>query len=664
MPYVIPETLEINASQYRLLEIAPGRRKWDVSPVPSQPGDPGKPVPIPLEWHGGFGFTHQHTDGRGKLNGLTHIDYGQNFDTRWKGLGLPSPLITYLDLSTLSATGKAFVFGGDKRSRLGGSTTAGLGGGSFVETPQAIEGFGDYIYIGAGVHTHVIDPAAATPDLKETRAHAASARARSSDVFDNALVVALGSSVDAEVATSPYTSGGSTTWTAASGVQRSVFRVGGAGRLFSAKNNLVYQVLAGQNPATSGNYLPSGGEAIVDETQDVRSLEEFARGVVAGTARTLRTFDPDAGFQGRNVVAPTRASWSDYDGRGLTTDGLRLFYANMRAVWMIVPGREPERIGPELFEANESPYIGGQPGIPDTSGDFIYWPYYFPTTGDSVIFALQRRREGDPGEGPYIWHPFLYLSGRECRIVYFWGGTSARKARLFFGAGTTALPEQIGWVDLGGGGGPDPFNTNAAPALSSTLFGSHSDFGKPGVTREVERIELPLVAGADATNYGVFAMKADSGAYVNLVKAQSGSNQERVNSTGFVSVFAPTGTAISGRELTYKITVTQDSATVFWKIHGTPVLYLSEIPSTVEQITTLIDVRGRSDIEDPQVEIDRLKALKGSGKKLMRHGPGNVDTYIKIVDVREVEVELLGADGRHADRVLAAEIIWRQIAVA
>ena len=49
MTYPIPDVLELNAKPYRLLDVAPGRRKWDVVPVPSQPGDPGKPVPLALE---------------------------------------------------------------------------------------------------------------------------------------------------------------------------------------------------------------------------------------------------------------------------------------------------------------------------------------------------------------------------------------------------------------------------------------------------------------------------------------------------------------------------------------------------------------------------------------------------------------------------------------
>src|SRR3990167_9872449 len=108
MTYPIPDVLELNAKPYRLLDVAPGRRKWDVVPVPSQPGDPGKPVPIPLEWHGGFGASHQHTNGRGQLVGLTHHDYALNWDGRYEGLGQPSPLITYLDLSTLSGAGDSF----------------------------------------------------------------------------------------------------------------------------------------------------------------------------------------------------------------------------------------------------------------------------------------------------------------------------------------------------------------------------------------------------------------------------------------------------------------------------------------------------------------------------------------------------------------------------
>ncbi|KKK57254.1 hypothetical protein LCGC14_3056350, partial [marine sediment metagenome] len=339
---------------------------------------------------------------------------------------------------------------------------------TFTEGPRAISEYGDFLAISAGPYTYIINPAASTPTLVETQLHEAGARARSTDVFDKQLVVANGVGANVAIATEPRTASRGTSWIVAEGVKMGAVKAGPAGRLFSAAVNRVFNVLAGQDPADRDNYLPPAGEVLTDETDPVRSLDTFTAALVGGTARTLRTFDPDRGFQGVSLVRPTRLSTSEYDGRALMNlgDG-RLLYATARAVWFFRCDEQPAFAGPELLQSNESPYIGGEPGIPDFAGDWIIWPWYFPSSGDSVIFWVREREEGEHGTGPLIWSDELHLPGRECRVVRYWGGTATVKPRLFGGASTPSQPEQMFHVDLGRGGGPDLFDTDAVPASSA-----------------------------------------------------------------------------------------------------------------------------------------------------------------------------------------------------
>jgi hypothetical protein len=308
--------------------------------------------------------------------------------------------------------------------------------------------------------------------------------------------------------------------------------------------------------------------------------------------------------------------------------------------------------------------VNGEPGIPDIAGDLIYWPWYFPDTGDSVIYTVRERRQNEPGVGPLVWNDFLYMNDTECRVVKYWGGTSSVKPRLFFGAGTSANSERCGWVPLGRGGQPDVFDTDGSPATTATIYGSEDDFDKPGVTRELERIEVPDVEGADSTNYLVVSVSDDGGTtWVELVQAQSGSNQQRINSTGFTDVYPPTATVPSGKTIKWRIVFTQDAAT-YVVLRGSPVMYLTEIPTQVDQITTFIRAKGQVNLEDVQAEVNRLRDLIDSGRVQIRHGPDDETSYYgKIMQVREREIELESPQ-RGRDREVAIELTFREVAIA
>lgn len=668
-----PEALTINGENYPLLEVRPGQRKWDTREVPSQPGDGGREKPFPIELGFGFGASTRHTSARGEKWDQGHHAYAQNVDVSVNGIIAPSPRITYIDLSTLSVgSNGGFQFGGTARGQLGGGTSSlgpsGLGGGIGDGVVTCINEYRGLLYCSGLSRTHVVDPSESTPSLKETKQHSASANIYSQEVFDNTLIVALGPNEDTAYTQNAYSSSNATPWQTATGVKMQTFSLGGGGRLFSAKENRVYNVLAGVDPTLSASYLPSAGEAMTDETDEVRGLVEWARGVVAGTKFSLRTFDPEAGFISRALLPAVRASPSDYDGRAIITVGEVAFFATPRAVWYLVPGREPVHVGPELLEHNETPYIGGQPGVPAFDGENLWWPYYFPTSGDSVIFKVRPREQNEPGTGPFVWLDALWLDDRECRVAFYWGGTSSVKPRLFFGAGTTANPEQLGWAQLGRGGTPDIFDAASAPALSGTLYLADDDFGTPGVTKEVVRLELPDVKNATAANYVAVAVSDDGGStYKNLVKTNTGAaNDERVTTTGYEQLFADVATPSipAGRKLQLRFTFTQESgATTHVQIRGTPMLYCYERPDTVEQVETYLSV-SRRPYEDAETMAARLKALVAGAKVTLDNGPGQQDIYIKVVDCRTQEVAILNEHGMEVNRELAVALTFREVATA
>lgn len=671
MPWPIPEQISINAELYDLLEVRPGQRKWDTTEVPSQPGDGGKLTVYPLEFHGGFGASRRFLDGQGRLSDPSHHAYSQNFNAHVKGAGAAAPRITYISFALGAARSTGFRFGGTKAGQLGGgSGYTSLGGGSFSGQIASIVQYGNYLYCSGGINTYAIDPGAATPALVETRQHGnANARIFSSDVFDSRLVVALGADIDAQGATTPYSSPASG-WTTFTGVKMAVFKTGAGGRLFSAKANRVYNVLPGVSPESSANYLPTAGEPVVDTADEVRGLSEHARGLVAGTKETLRTFDPDAGFQGRSLLPAVRASASNYDGRAIINVGEWTFFATPRAVWLLMPGREPHKVGPELLDNNETAYKGGQPGVPTFDGEALYWPYYYATSGDSVIWRVTPRREGEQGTGAFVWDEFLYLAGRECRCAGYWGGDATYRPRLFFGAGTPATPQQVGWVQLGRGGSPDLFDANSVPALSGSIYSAIDDFGKPGVVKEVDRLEFPSFLNTDANNYLVASVSDDEGStFKDLVKTNTGAaNDQRITGTGFRVVFADVNTPSipAGRWLQMRLVITQASgATTHAQYRGTPQLYVLERPSTAEQVTTLLKVAGRSGADgDTETVLDRLKALVAGAKVQVKHLPGDDGPYVKVTDVRSVEVETFDAQGDRAAREVAVQLTYRVVPTA
>lgn len=664
-----PHQFEFDGDVYDLADLGGGQYRWQSQGAPGQPGDSTQVKGVPIEMQAGFGATHRIRRGNGTPSDPAHHAFAENVIAMYEGLLYPAPRITYIDAGSFAPQLPAFRIGGYPTSIIGGTGTAlgapgAFGGGSPSAVAQYIRELDQALYVHCINYTMTINPNLAAPTFIEARNHGDSAIAKKSDVFGGDLYVGLGPSVLAEVVTSAATGSSATTWEATQ-VNREVYTTGVAGRLFSSLRNKVYNVLPGADAKLSAAYLPSNGEVITDSSDPIRSLTEFSAALVAGTARQARTLDPNRGYQGVPLTAENRLSASEYDGRGLITNGPMLLHATMRGVQMMVPGRVPQAVGPELLHHNATPYVGMEWGVPDFLGDFIAWPAYFPESGDSVIFFARLRGEGDVGTGPIGWHDALFLEQRECRCVRLWGGSADFGPRLFFGAGSAGSPYVVGWCDLGAGGGPEPFTSSGQPVEESFIETALDDLGLPGVNKNVERVELPYLHGADSDNYLVVSARGGhDGSLVELVGDQSGAaNGERIASEGFARVFTPVEDQVMSQELALRFSFHQDAAATsaeWLQLHGNAMLYYTEVPDEVEVISTLVDAHT-SDIEEAQAIADRWRSYIGAGHKHQRYGLDGADRWAKVTGVQVKPIEVNSGSGDKTDTRLGIEVVMREV---
>jgi hypothetical protein len=658
-------TFILDDNSYTLVEVK-GTRQWLVDMIPNS-----VEVRVPLQLYGGFGASYRFTNVDTPTD-PTHHEYSENMFVGHAGEITPAQRITYLDLSTLGARSAGFQMGGTADGRLGGGL-GWLGGGIPLATPESIRLFGDYLYSSGASHTHVIDPAASTPDLKETKYHGNAAKARSSDIYNSALYVALGQGKVAVRANQPWSTEQTTDWEnldASSDVLMNVFQRGKAGRLYSAggaNGDLLFVVNPGDDPDTLASYVPSAGEPVGDATHPITALNELNRAIVSAKEDNLLFLDPDAGFYSRPILPEIAGYPSEFSGRGMFAAGTTLFLGTKFGYWMLQEGRTPIQVGPELLTYNKSPYIDPQWGKGVSVGLHAYIPAYFPSSGDSVIFVVRRRQPGEPGTGPLIWNEYLFLENRECRVVSFWPGTSSVNPRLFFGAGSSVADgnvEQVGWIQFSKSGLPDhPNDSGNKPTLSATIYGPADDLGAPGITDELKRIELPRVRGVDSSNYFVVSVSADYGSsYTDLVQANDGTaNDERVVSTGFRQVFPPISTPIANESLKVKIAATQASAaTDYAAIQGIPTVVLRRQLQATQQITALIKAEESPSrtLEDIQ---SNLQALVDGNKIQVRDAPGDSTFWAEVNSVRIIELENRNPDSM--DDIRAVQLIMTEVSV-
>lgn len=646
--YPVPDEVEIAGTEYRTFLRPQGGRMWQSVPEASQPGDVGRPKPFPLEFHAGFGFSRRFTGGDGNRIGAGHHAYAQNVLTMYRAMFGPAPRIGYLNMADglpAPAAG-GFQLGGYTNSQLGGGVGAGsLGGGVSTEEPQFIREFGDGLYVGTSSRTFTLNPSEDTPTVEEVHDHGILARGRSADVFNNQLVVSLGSGTEIEVATSWWRSDSPTVWEKGE-VKLDAVKTSGGGKLFAARRNLIFTTEADSDPLLALSYNPSVGEPVSTEDDPIRQLDEYLSGIVAGTVQGLRTLDPDAGFQGRGLVPRTRVSASAYAGRSLIAVGADMYFFTQRAAWLFRPGQKPLPIGLELLDHNNTPWIRGVPGVPDFDGQKVYVPYVFGS--NSVIFAIEQREQGDAGEGPVAWNEFLYLEGRRARVVRYWGGSDTQAARLFFGAATDAEPESIGWVDMCDAPGPMFFRPGVGqPARTAVLYGGLDDYGTPGVRKGFDRVDIPYVEDADANNTLALAVTVDGSTFTTV-----GS----VSAEGHAILRAAGATPVTGTEIGTRWTFTQaEAATAYVLARGTPLLYLFEVPDQVEAVTTLLQVPDDSRRESAEEVRAELAALLEAEPFELKHAGRTHWARMRAVAV----TEFAQPDGTESQ--FAVQVTWVEI---
>src|SRR5690606_39084043 len=133
---------------------------------------------------------------------------------------------------------------------------------------------------------------------------------------------------------------------------------------------------------------------------------------------------------------------------------------------------------------------------------------------------------------------------------------------------------------------------------------------RPGVTHEIERIELPWVEGADTNNYMVWSVSPDlDQPFVDLVADQEAANGQRVTANGFQVVYAPDSNIPEGKLPKFRVRFTQSvNAQQFLVVRGNPIAYIASRPSVVNQVRTVLDVTSglRADAYE---QAERLTAM-------------------------------------------------------
>ena len=661
-----PVALRIDGKSYKLA-LVNGRRTWNVRPVPSQRGDNSEPIPIEFrDLHLGFGFSHRHRSQEQAVS----VDYGENVDHRFDAMLRPTQLITFVDLSVGHVDYGSFQIGGGPGTPLGGGEdSAPLGGGRVEETPQWIQEGNGFLYIGSGSIVFTVDPA--DDGVDEVREFSLSATTRDADIHDGNLAVALGGDVAMQGTTSfrteaqvPNVETQWETYNVGGDVKVDHVVSGRLGRFYTATGNLVRNTAPGAALNDFTNHLPLAGEALGDSSFPVTKLAEWAGVMVAAKRDNLMNFRLDTGF---TTVAnlPEIADFpNEFNGRGLKVIGQEIFDPTSRGIFYSAGGPFT-RIGPEILPANESPYRNLEWGIPAYTGDAVYFPGFNPQTGDSVIFYVRKRLPGEPGLGPFVFDDYLFLEDRECRVCFFEPGTSSRNPALWFGAGTTANKEQVGHIPLGRGGAPDWVDAGGKPALSSQLFLSADDYGFPATIKEIDRIEIHEVRGADASNFVVISVSDDDGTtYTDFVDGTSGANPERIAADGdAVTMFMPAA-AVESVHPKIRLVWTQASASVFTELRGYITLYVRMRPKTVDLIETLIEVeddKPRRTLEQVQ---DALLAFPAGAKVEVEHGAKRDDKSFRASITSIVEVEDEERDKEQRKRKLIYRVTMREQPIA
>lgn len=641
----------IGDKRFRLAEVGRGRSPFTRAPIPAQAADAAEVLPLVLDdFHLGGGVSYKRLLRAGPQP-FGH-ERARNVDVTHPGIWLMAEGPTYINLASGHTAYGSFVIG---HSAIGGSAIGGtMGGGRPELAPAWIEQYGDFLYIGLGSATAVVDPT--TNGVVEVKLHPTQGRNTDADIHDDQLGVALGDGTPMEVATTPRNPTGTpaTVWAVANETEdvfAQTFSSGRLGRAYKADGNLVQNVAAGASILDSDNWRPSAGERIGNENYPVTQLAEYAGVMVATKRDNAYTFRPDAGFVPSQVL-PELGSFPDQDnGRGMYVLGNDIFIPAAGALYWGNAVTGLNRIGIEEHVDNQTDMVGGIWGRPAWTGDSMVFPYWLPDDGNSYLFEFTRRRSGEPGEGLWRINEVRFEEGREVRCVFYWPGDSSNDPKLFYGAGTTTNKEILAAIPWPVRGQPRVANLTGTPETSGTLTSAIDDGQHPDTLKALDRVDFPRIRNADDENTILVEYRFDGGEeegwrplYGNGALPQLGDVIDRAGVS--IARYPDAEDDFTGIGLQLRFTFTQETgASAYLIVDAPPVAWLRLLPRHVDGYIAIYDLQAEdlAPHDTPRSVMEWLRENMGA-KLPFGDTPAKRDNHVVIREVQAATGELARAD--------------------
>lgn len=660
----------IDGKPYSRARMAENKSSWVVDQVASQAGDSTAVVPIPVSgMHLNIGISQRQSDGGRIVSPEWGAEYTKNGDLRRPQFICNSPGVTTLDLSSAHKKSRGLRIGGNYAG-LGGKGGS-FGGGNAAPGPQQLIIFGDIVYTVGGSYVTAITPSG-TPAVVEAKAMGNGADSKSAVVRNEVLIVAGGAGSFSFQADEAFTSTNPTNWQITDVIAETFGK--GKARGYRSIGNLVSNVGPAIDMGQLSNYSP--GDRMGDSTHKVTEIAEFGGVMLGATEGNVHRFDFVNGFESVPILPELDEIPGPQNGRGMRVVGGSAFFPHHRGLFFANEGEGPRKEGLEARRWNESPVRKGEYGKPATDGDWVYYPYYIPSDGDSYILAFRKRERDEPGVHEFVIQSFMYLPDVECRCATFWRGSDTEDAKLFFGAGdspniaaATRNVEKVGWTY------PDFEASAANPAELGQFFLANDDFGAPDVIDEVSHLVLPNLINVDANNFVKVAISTEDGAADSYVELEVAQGESEATKEGLTFFYPPAGTIIEGASMKIRIEIVQEAASAtpsFVIIRGVPVLYLFRRTAMVDQVTMSLDIVDQTGMTEgrtvDEVRSD-LEQLKPGAKILVMESPDAdeaMEYWVKVVGVQTVQrnIAVKGGEGVVETIEEVAQLVFRKVEVA
>ena len=233
--------------------------------------------------------------------------------------------------------------------------------------------------------------------------------------------------------------------------------------------------------------------AIVTEDNVYGATEDFDASA-SGGAVSFEEMLPDVRFKEEEFdgIAITGFAATVYDGSFIIPSGFTLYKHDISLY---------DRIGPDSFRHNG----GAEPNLGDqirygrhrgraVAGDWLYEAYENTDASGFYILAGHKRRFGEPGTEPMVWHPIIYENTGRCLGIHVQeNGTGA--PRLWFNRAS----HNLGYINLALDGGPfkpgGDYGDHAGGSLNAEWNGKEFDLGDPGTPKLLREVEVILDNG-------------------------------------------------------------------------------------------------------------------------------------------------------------------------